>query len=157
MPLLSRKVDYALLILAYLHQEPRGGCARQISERFGLSRPFVANILKELCQKQFLTSQRGVHGGYTLRRRPEEVTLAGLMEALEAPFEFAECSGQYPGKDCCFESVCPIRRPVQEVHRRIRDLLNNLTLADLLQPGQECCGLQIGTERFTPAQALVGS
>src|SRR5262249_6942649 len=66
MPLLSRKVDYALLILAYLHREPGGGCARQISERFGLSRPFVANILKELCQKRFLTSHRGGRGGFGL-------------------------------------------------------------------------------------------
>ena len=68
MTLLSRKADYALLILSYLHQRPDGGTARAIAEQFGLSRPFVANILKELCQNGFVASHRGVKGGYALAR-----------------------------------------------------------------------------------------
>ena len=47
MALLNRKIDYALLILCYLHHKADGGCAREIAGHFGLSRPFVANILKE--------------------------------------------------------------------------------------------------------------
>ena len=58
--LLKRKVDYSLLILYYLSQRTAGGCAREIAGRFGLSRGFVANILKELCRKGFVASHRGV-------------------------------------------------------------------------------------------------
>ena len=54
MTLLSRKADYALLILSYLSEKAVGGTARAIAEQFGLSRAFVANILKELCQKGFV-------------------------------------------------------------------------------------------------------
>ena len=68
MTLLSRKADYALLILSYLHQHEPGATARAIAEQFGLSRPFVANILKELCHKGFVASHRGVKGGYALAR-----------------------------------------------------------------------------------------
>jgi DNA-binding IscR family transcriptional regulator len=49
--LLSRKADYALLILSYLYGRPGSGSARAIADQFGLSKPFVANILKELCEK----------------------------------------------------------------------------------------------------------
>src|SRR5262249_10900897 len=45
MTLMSRKVDYALLILCHLHRLPAGACAREIATRFRLSRAFVANIL----------------------------------------------------------------------------------------------------------------
>ena len=31
MPLMSRKADYALLILSYLHRRPERGCARAIA------------------------------------------------------------------------------------------------------------------------------
>ena len=48
--LLSRKADYALLILSYLHYHPEGGCAREIWERFGLKKAFTANVLKLLCR-----------------------------------------------------------------------------------------------------------
>ena len=54
MALLNRKVDYALLILCDLYQQSTGACARQVADHFGLSRPFVANILKRLCRKGFV-------------------------------------------------------------------------------------------------------
>ena len=85
MTLLSRKADYALLILSFLHQRPEGENARAIAEKFGLSRPFVANILKELCQKGFVTSHRGVRGGYVLKRSAEAVDFlrkAGFRKIL---------------------------------------------------------------------------
>src|SRR5205807_8446173 len=64
MTLLTRKVDYAILVLSYLHHHPEGGCAPEIADGYSLSRAFVANILKELCHKGFVTSHRGVKGGY---------------------------------------------------------------------------------------------
>ena len=82
MTLMSRKVDYALLILSFLERKREGGCAREVADRFGLNKGFVANILKLLCRKGFVASHRGVKGGYVLRRAAEAVNLAELMEAL---------------------------------------------------------------------------
>ena len=42
MTLLSRKADYALLILSYLHQNAGGGTARAVEERFGIGRAFAS-------------------------------------------------------------------------------------------------------------------
>src|SRR5262245_61511880 len=92
MALMSRKVDYALLILSHLHRKKEGACAREIADRFGLSRSFVANILKEICHRGFVASHRGVKGGYVMCRPAEEISLADLMEALDDPFHLAECS-----------------------------------------------------------------
>src|SRR5438552_6895958 len=98
MALLTRKVDYAILALSYLRRRPEGGCARELADRFGLSRTFVANILKELCHKGFLTSHRGVKGGYVIARPVEEVTLVEFIEALdEHPFQFAACNRTVAG------------------------------------------------------------
>ena len=80
MTLLSRKADYALLILSFLYQRKEGGTAHVIADQFDLSRPFVANILKELCAKGFLTSRRGVKGGYSLARDVATISLAELLE-----------------------------------------------------------------------------
>src|SRR5260221_11481018 len=90
MALMSRKVDYALLILSHLHGKREGACAREIADRFGLSRSFVANILKDICHKGFVTSHRGVKGGYILQRPAEDVSLADLMDALDDRFHLAE-------------------------------------------------------------------
>jgi Rrf2 family cysteine metabolism transcriptional repressor len=131
MALMSRKVDYALVILSYLDRHPEGGCARAIADRFDLSRGFVANILKQLCHAGFVAGRRGVKGGYLLQRSMTETSLSDLMEALDNPVSLAECNGG----DCPLASFCPVRGPVAEVHRRICDVLRGVTLAQLLRPG----------------------
>src|SRR5437899_12970754 len=92
MTLLSRKADYALLILSHLHQNREGGNARAIAAKFGISRAFVANILKELCQKGFVDSHRGVKGGYALARPADSITLAELLESIDDGFRWTMCS-----------------------------------------------------------------
>lgn len=133
MTLLSRKADYALLILSHLHAQPRGGNARTIAEVFGLSRPFVANILKELCQKGFLVSHRGVKGGYELARPASSISLAELLETIEDGFRLTMCnSGSDAGHDgCSVASVCTVKEPMAEVHRRLIDVLRGVSLAEL--------------------------
>jgi Rrf2 family protein len=162
MTLLNRKVDYALLILSYLHQRTEGGSAREIADRFELSRAFVANILKLLCGKGFVTSHRGVKGGYVLQRPAEEVTLAQLMEALDDSFYLAECN-KLPSGDsdmCSLTHICPVHNAIGEVHRRIREVLGKVTLAEIFgQASVEAAtqfGLTVGhlehdLEAVTPA------
>jgi Rrf2 family protein len=131
MTLLNRKVDYALLILSHLYRHSEGGSAREIAARFELSRAFVANILKLLCHKGFVTSHRGVKGGYVLARPAEEVNLAELMEALDDSFHLAECNKESADTLCSHTHVCPVRGAIGDVHRRIREILRNVTLAEV--------------------------
>jgi Rrf2 family protein len=132
MPLLNRKVDYALLILCFLHHKTEGS-AREIAERFGLSRPFVANILKDLCQQGYVQSHRGVKGGYMLREQTAERTLADLIDALDDTVQVAECNTDQPEECCSLAAHCPIRVPITEVHNRIRAVLESVKLVELFQ------------------------
>jgi len=131
MTLISRKIDYALLILADLHHRPQGASARQIADRYMLSRPFVANILKELCRQGFVASHRGVKGGYTLQRPPESVSLAELMDALAEPFQLMESGTPMPEESSGLSSLGPMRMALAGVQRRIQDVLHSVTLAEL--------------------------
>ena len=134
MTLLSRKADYALLIIQYLHVQATGN-ARTIAEKFGLSRAFVANILKELGAKGFVTSTRGVKGGYVLTRSCATITLAELLEALEEGFKLTMCNDHEPDAAACdIEHVCPVKAPMTAIHRRIMDVLRGITMADVFAP-----------------------
>ena len=133
MTLLSRKADYALLILSYLYEKPVGGTARAIAEKFGLSRAFVANILKELCQKGFVVSHRGVKGGYALARPAESISLAELLETVEDGFRLTMCSGS--GDDgCSHTALCTVKDTMADVHRRLIEVLRGVSLAELFDP-----------------------
>jgi Rrf2 family transcriptional regulator, cysteine metabolism repressor len=134
--LLSRKADYALLILSYLHQKQVGGTARAIAEKFGISRAFVANILKELCQNGFVQSHRGVKGGYALARNASSITLAEVLETIEDGFRLTICNTgtNHEHENCSIMGVCTFKGPIAEVHHRLLEVLRGVTLADLFDP-----------------------
>jgi Rrf2 family protein len=130
MALLNRKVDYAILVLSHLHQHPGGAAARAIAERYKLSRGFVANILKELCHEGFVTSHRGVKGGYSLAPCAMQLSLAELVETLDETFRLAECN-HADGADCALSRTCMMKEPISAVHNKIMDVLRGVTLGEL--------------------------
>src|SRR5262249_37631895 len=124
MALMSRKVDYALLILSHLHGKPEGACARELADHYGLSRSFVANILKDICHQGLVTSHSGVKGGYVLARPANQISMAELIDGLDDPFHLTN-GDQASGRTVT--AVCPVRGPIAVVHERIRHLLRGLT------------------------------
>ena len=133
MTLLSRKADYALLILSYLNE--KAGTARAIKEKFGLSQPFVANILKELCHRGFVKSHRGVKGGYSLARPADSITLAELLESIEEGFRLAVCNTHEHDHECCsIAGACTLKGQIAVVHHRLLEVLRGVTLAELFNP-----------------------
>jgi Rrf2 family cysteine metabolism transcriptional repressor len=137
MTLLSRKADYALLILSYLYQKPTGGTARAIAEKFGISRSFVANILKELCQNGFVQSHRGVKGGYALARNASTITLAELLESLEDGLRLTMCNTGHSREHevCSLMGACTLQGPISAVHHRLLEVLRSVKLAELFDHG----------------------
>jgi len=131
MALLSRKIDYALVLLVELMNREEGASARELADRFQLSRPFIANILKELCQGGLVESTRGVHGGYRLSVDARDVTVHSLIKLLEGDLHLVACSGEHPESECGLLEVCPVRRPLRRLHEKMVGLLSELTLAEL--------------------------
>lgn len=132
MALFTRKVDYALVVLSYLHHRPEGACARVIAEKFSLKPAFTAKVLKLLCTAGLVRGQRGVHGGYVLRRPAADIRLGELLDLLEEPFHLADCSRE-SGDGCELHHTCPVRSAITEIDRRIRAVLAGVTLAELFR------------------------
>jgi Rrf2 family protein len=47
---------------------------------------FLLQILRSLVTNGILSSTRGVDGGYTLERSPQDISLLEIIEAIEGPF-----------------------------------------------------------------------
>lgn len=151
MALLNRKIDYALLIMCYLHHRSEGGSAREIAAHFHLSHPFVANILKSLCHKGFVTSQRGVKGGYLLQHSAHTITLATLMDTLDEAVCLAECNRPQPDQCCSLLGQCPIRDPIAVVHHRIRAVLEGVTLGEIFSQSFTAPPIELEVSRCCPS------
>ena len=105
--------------------------AREVAAEAKLPLPVVSKLLKALAREGLLESHRGAKGGYTLARRPESISAAEMITALEGPIGLTECS-VHPGT-CIQEPSCHVREPWQRINRVVRDALTEVTLADLAQ------------------------
>jgi Rrf2 family protein len=92
----------------------------------------VSKTLKLLAQHGLLVSQRGVQGGYQLARRPEAISLAEVIHALEEGVAMTECLWA-PG-DCEQEPTCRVRRNWHRINQVVQGALETISLLDMTHP-----------------------
>jgi len=132
---ITRKFDYAMVLLTDLGlQGASPSSARQISQRHGLSLSLAANVLKGLQRRSLVRSIRGVHGGYILARRPEEISLGSILLAVDGDRRMTHCQpiSEKGESRCPAFSTCPARGYINILENRIKTLFDDATLADVL-------------------------
>jgi Rrf2 family protein len=137
MPILqvSRKIDYALRAVIHLASEDDGERACSVSEiaaRERIPRQFLVKIIQELIHKGLVRSRRGPRGGYVLARPARDVTFRQVIEAVEGPISLNACTGEHA--DCSFLGLCGMERIWREGQRRVMELFENTTIADVRFP-----------------------
>lgn len=130
---MSKLTDYGTVILTYLASEPgRLHAASEIAAQVRVASPTVSKVLKTLVRGGLVASHRGTKGGYTLARSPERITVAQVLAVLEGPIGLTECSSN-PGQ-CVQETSCSVRGNWQRINLAIRRALEDVTLAEMVQP-----------------------
>ena len=86
---LSRTVSYAVQATLQLakSETPEPVPCSQLAAVGKMPERFLLQILRNLVTHGILRSTRGVDGGYALIRRPEEVSLLEVIEAIEGPLD----------------------------------------------------------------------
>ena len=141
---ITRETDYGIVLLSHLSngQAQQIHTARGLSTVAGLPLPMVSKILKALARSGLLVSHRGAKGGYSLARRPEDVSVGDVIGALEGPVGITECASS-PGS-CDQESTCPISSRWQEISETVREYLERIPITHLInsvplpQIGMKC-------------------
>ena len=132
---LTRKVDYALIALTELaDRAPERVSARDIATRHEIPLPILTNVLNQLVRSGLIASSRGIKGGYILVRSAEIVNIVDVIEAIEGAFRLTACCvppSKNPGSYCNHFDRCRIVEPIHRVHEIIRDMLCQVTMADL--------------------------
>lgn len=131
---ITKRVDYSLIALTHLAVHPgERFSTRELAESYHLSRPLLANVLKELARAGIVDSVRGTKGGYELTEDPRSITVGRVVELLEGPLQLANCIGATPSDhlQCNVSRVCPVKHSVFKIHLMIRDVLYGHCIADL--------------------------
>ena len=128
----TKRADYGLMAIHYIAAHEDGGAvsAKRIAEEFAIPPELLAKILQRLARERLIVSQNGPRGGYGLARRPIEITVGQVVRALEGPINIVECLEE--DSDCPQMARCNLRRPVQKIQAAVSQLLDTMTLAELV-------------------------
>lgn len=131
---ISTKGRYALRIMIYLadfYAQDYVSIAT-LSEKENLSPKYLEKILSKLIKKDFVTSARGAHGGYKLKTTPEKYTVGQILRVVEGDLCPVPCLAK-DATTCPREKDCVTVEIWKLVHTSVTDVLDNLTLIDLLK------------------------
>ena len=127
---LSQTTVYAIQALACLEGSSRSGClVRQVAERTGVPRAYLARIINRLAHQGIVATKRGYQGGATLARPANQISLLQVVEAVEGKDWIGPC---LLGRDSCPDSFCPTHDFWQDIRQRIEAKLAETTVADML-------------------------
>jgi Rrf2 family transcriptional regulator, cysteine metabolism repressor len=136
----STKAEYGVRVMAHLAK--RDGrhpiSLGSIADAEGLPLAYLEHLVQRLRKAALVESRRGAHGGYTLARPAEDITMAEVVAALEGEIAPIECiSADANGVLTCSREgnePCPTKLLWTRVQGSIVRTLNDMTLDDLVQP-----------------------
>ncbi|HUI07256.1 MAG TPA: Rrf2 family transcriptional regulator [Verrucomicrobiae bacterium] len=134
----TRAGEYAIIGLLYLARQPgeRTVMIDEISDAEGVPKSFLAKIFQSLAKAGFVRSIRGAHGGFSLAKPPQEITLLQVFQCVEAVFALQKCVTDEP--ECVVStdrmSNCTLCAVFGEAQNRVNEVFARTSLADLLRP-----------------------
>ena len=131
----TTKTEYGMICMVYMakHHEKEWTSIKEIAKEENYSVAYIEKILQALRHANLVTSQQGNHGGYALARRPSEITLRQIIDALEGSTFDAFCEPQVREEIVC-NHIClcgakPVWRKTKEVLDHFYDSINLEMLA----------------------------
>ena len=136
---ISKKTDYALMALQHIAAVQFGDVTpgrvvntKEIAEEYNIPLELLAKVLQTLAKHALIESHNGPKGGYALARRAHQITIAQILESIEGPLGITDCLHEKDGEFCMQQENCHIRTPLLKVQDSIAQLLNNMTLQDMM-------------------------
>jgi Rrf2 family protein len=133
---LSTKVQYGVRAMFEIARDYNSGpvTIKEISRRQGVSISYLEQLLNRLRKGGLIMSRKGPGGGYILSRKPDEISVADILNVLEGPIAITQClDTSTKSNGCSRVDGCVTRLLWKSLGEKISDFLATMTLNDLLK------------------------
>ncbi len=146
----STRAQYGMRALVEIALSSDLTSLKTVSERQGISQPYLEQIVAVLRRAGIVESVRGAYGGYRMARPMDEVTALEVVELMEGSLAPVAC---IEDEDCCeFTGTCSTQTLWGRVDSAVRDVLGATTIGHLVAERQ-LLQLEPLPERFGKASS----
>jgi len=119
---ITRETDYAIRCILYLSRKEESIImADEISRAMSVPKSFLSKILQKLAKAGVVTSFRGVKGGFRLAKKPKQISLLDIIEAIEGPAAMNRCA--LDASLCDFSGTCTVHPVWVKLRKMVEDYL----------------------------------
>jgi Rrf2 family protein len=128
--MISQTVEYALRAMVYLaDQSPSPRTTGQIARATKVPTAYLSKVLQSLNRAGLVHSQRGLHGGISLTRKPADVTILEVVNGVDPIERIQTCP---LGLKAHGVHLCPLHRRLDNALALVEDAFAETTLAEVL-------------------------
>jgi Rrf2 family nitric oxide-sensitive transcriptional repressor len=129
---LSTYSDYSIRVLMQAAlRAPARVTVDEVADTFGISRHHLVKVVHDLGRSGYLTTHRGVGGGFTLARSAEDIRLGDIVRLGEETETVIDCiDGER--RRCRLLPACRLKGVLDEAAAAFFQVLDGYTLADLV-------------------------
>ena len=136
--MLTARGKYGLKAMVHLAQLKPDTTAQatEIASVEGIPKKFLDAILGDLRKAGLITAKKGPGGGYALAGRPREINVGTIIRSLDGPLAPIACASRTayePCADCKDVKRCAVRITMTTVRDAMSDVLDRLTVADMVK------------------------
>jgi Rrf2 family transcriptional regulator, nitric oxide-sensitive transcriptional repressor len=127
---ISQTAEYALRSVVFLgSQVGQPVTTQRIAVATQVPVGYLSKVLQGLGKAGLVDAQRGLRGGYVLARRPDELTMLDVINAVDPLERIALCPLGQPGHA---GNLCSLHRRLDESIAMIEALFQRTTIEQLL-------------------------
>ncbi len=128
--MISQTAEYALRAITFLaEQGNRPHTTQQIAQRTQVPAGYLSKVMQGLARSGLVSSQRGLKGGFTLARPPEQMTIYDIVQAVDPIRRITHCPLNNPAHR---SQLCALHRRLDEAAALIEQSFRASTVADLV-------------------------
>ncbi|PQO34900.1 Rrf2 family transcriptional regulator [Bremerella cremea] len=126
----SQTVEYALRAVCHLaYTAPSSSTTEEIASSTKVPVAYLSKVLQGLVRAGIVKSQRGVGGGISLTKSPEELTILEVVNAVDPIVRIGTCP---LGLKAHGANLCPLHRRLDNAMASVEEAFRETTLAEVI-------------------------
>ncbi len=129
---ITKRTNIAVRLLMYCAAHPERLVTKaEIAEVCNISENHLAQVINQLSQLNYLSTQRGRNGGMSLARSAEEIRVGAVFRDVEGALPIAECFAD-ADNTCPLTDACRLKLALKDAAEVFYASLDDITLDALV-------------------------
>ena len=109
--MISQTAEYALRAMVFLAMRNSAATGQEIAETTRVPAGYLSKIMQQLVKGKLVNSQRGIGGGFVLSRKPIEISILDVVNAVDPIDRIKSCP---LGIQSHGFNLCPLHKRLSE-------------------------------------------